>query len=294
MMKKLFLSVLICCLGGCFSAYSQNFPAEGSSEVVQRDPKDAYKIPNVELDTIKVSSKPAINNYMLLGVYGGVGGGLTFWNPSMKQDLQFLPICVGFTFTHYEKMFGFLPYFGFQAGAEFCTDGYRLRKGYEVYGFTAVRQQVIHAYYQGHMHFDFWKMKAIVNIGLYAGYRLAINRWNEYDPEQGMEQYRRAFAPSDYRFDYGIRAGVGFGFVFDPIELHITATYKHSLQSIYHPDYLSKDYYRFANPMAFYLSVGIHYQISNRIGKTRQQLKSEARDIYDKSYFDGAYKSQGR
>lgn len=245
---------------------------------------DAYALTDAEIDTVTISAKPAINDYKLLGVYAGPGLGMTLWNPSMKQDMQFLPFNVGFCFTRYEKMFGFLPFFGFQAGAELGVDGYRLREGYYVYGYNAVRQTVAHAFYQGHIHADFWKMKVIANIGMYGGYRLGISRWNEFYENSGIPEYKNAFAPSDYRFDYGIRGGVGFGFVFDPIEIHLTANYKHSLQNIYHPDYLSHYYYRYANPMALYINLGVHYQISNRIGRTREELKKEALRRYEAGY----------
>jgi hypothetical protein len=49
-----------------------------------------------------------------------------------------------------------------------------------------------------------------------------------------------SFLETDHRFDYGIKGDVGFGLVFDPIEIHIKAMYKHSFSSLYDPDYHSE------------------------------------------------------
>ena len=88
------------------------------------------------------------------------------------------------------------------------------------------------------------------------------------------------FLETDRRFDYGIKGGAGFGFVFDPIEIHFTAMYKYGFSSMYEPDYYSEYYYRFASVSNFIFSVGVHFQLTKRTGKTSHQLRKEAREIY--------------
>ena len=39
-----------------------------------------------------------------------------------------------------------------------------------------------------HLHFDFWKMKVMANIGIFGGYRLGIQRSN-YTSDSYSEQY---------------------------------------------------------------------------------------------------------
>ena len=72
----------------------------------------------------------------------------------------------------------------------------------------------------------------------------------------------------------------GFGFVFDPVEIHITAMYKYGFGSLYEPNYYSEYYYRFASVSNLIISVGVHFQLTKRTGKTSHQLRQEAREIY--------------
>ena len=67
--------------------------------------------------------------------------------------------------------------------------------------------------------------------------------------------------------------------MFDPIEIHIKAMYKHSLSSLYNPDYASKYYYRYAYPSNIVISAGLHFQLTKRTGKTKSDLKKQAKDL---------------
>ena len=117
-------------------------------------------------------------------------------------------------------------------------------------------------------------MKVIADIGFFGGYRLGIHRSGpDVDPS-----IRDSFLKTDRRFDYGIKGGLGFGFIFDPVEIHITAMYKYSMGTLYDPDYYSKYYYRYAYPSNIVISLGLHFHLSKRTGKTRHQLKMEARE----------------
>jgi hypothetical protein len=131
-----------------------------------------------------------------------------------------------------------------------------------------------------------WNFKIMANIGCYAGYRLAIQR---FAGENGRvtEGLENAFADHDNRWDYGIKGGVGFGLVFDPIEIHFQAAYKHSMSSLYTPDHYSPYYYRFAYPSNIVVSVGVHYQLTKRSGRTKAELKKMAKDmIYHPELFE--------
>ena len=56
--------------------------------------------------------------------------------------------------------------------------------------------------------------------------------------------------------------------------------YKYGFASMYEPDYYSEYYYRFASVSNFIFSVGVHFQLTKRTGKTSHQLRKEAREIY--------------
>ena len=127
-------------------------------------------------------------------------------------------------------------------------------------------------------HYDLWNFKIMAQVGCYAGYRLAIER---FPGKTGSvaEEMKHTFLDTDRRWDYGIKGGIGFGLVFDPIEIHFQAMYKYSMGTLYDPDHYSEIYYRFAYPTNIIVSAGVHYHLSKRSGKTKAELKKQARDM---------------
>jgi len=240
---------------------------------------ESMNFPDLYLDTVVVKRKNLINDYSMIGIQYGAGVSQAMFNPSRSQKFTPSLINFGIMYTKYGKMFGFMPYFGLQVGAFYETDGYKFKKDKETgYVYTeqgADRAQIhsVNGAALAQFHFDFWKMKILANLGYYAGYRLDITRYGE----TVVEEYKNSFTDYDKRFDYGIKGGAGFAFVFDPVEIHIQATYKQSLQSLYNPDYYSPYYYRFAYPYTAYISVGLHFQLSRRTGKTHKELKEAAK-----------------
>lgn len=244
-------------------------------------------IPDAVLDTMDVKKKLFINDYSLIGIQYGAGLSQVMWNPSQNQEMVFMPYNIGITYTRYGKMFGYMPFFGFQVGFFYGQEGYRFKENKET-GYTYTIQgadkavfDVIEMPILSHMHFDFWKMKVMAEIGLYVGYRLKIHRF-PYEGEyfnDGYAAVQNEFLETDRRFDYGIKAGLGFGLVFDPIEIHLKAAYKHAFSSLYEPDHYSKYYYRYAYPSNIIVSVGVHFQLTKRTGKTKAQLKKEAKEL---------------
>lgn len=231
------------------------------------------------LDTIDVKKKNIINDYSMIGVQYGMALSQVMWNPSMRQGFLFVPYNIGFMYTRYGKMFGYMPYFGFQAGVILTREGYKFKaddEGYipNVQGATQAVMDVVEVPVMAHCHFDFWKMKLMANIGFFAGYRLSIHRTGE----SVAPEIADAFMDTDRRFDYGIKGGLGFGFVFDPVEIHFMAMYKYSMGTLYDPDYYSRYYYRYAYPSNIVFSLGVHFQLTRRTGKTTHQLRQEARE----------------
>lgn len=245
------------------------------------------EIPDIVLDTMTVNKKTFINDYSMIGVQYGAGLSQVIWNPTTMQKMAFMPYNFGVTFTRYGKMFGYMPFFGFQVGVFYGQEGYHMTEEsqylYDQYFYGANRAiyDVVEVPFVSHMHIDFWKMKVIAEIGLYGGYRLKVHRF-PYEGEYSSQRYaayQNEFHETDRRWDYGIKGGLGFGLVFDPIEIHLKATYKHSLSSLYNPDYANKYYYRYAYPSNIVISAGVHFQLTKRTGKTKPQLKKEAKEL---------------
>ena len=216
------------------------------------------------LDTVTIKKSTTINDYSMIGIHYGVGLSRVMWNPTQKQDMLLMPYNVGITYTKYGKMFGYMPYFGFQIGLLYTQEGYQFKYNedrdytYKIEGAEKAVLDVIEMPILAHMHVDFWNMKIIADIGCYAGYRLAIER---FPGKTGYvsEDLAHSFTDTDRRLDYGIKGGLGFGFVFDPMEIHLMAMYKHSLASLYEPDHYSKYYYRYAYPSNIIISAGVHF-----------------------------------
>ena len=234
------------------------------------------------LDTVKMKKAKSINDYTMIGVQYGVSLSQMRFNPTKRQGMLILPYNFGITYTRYGKMFGYMPYFGFQTGVLFGQDGYVFKKNKETGDYNESVDGATKAVYSyaevpllAHLHIDVWHLKLIVNLGLYAGYRLEVEREGErLDP-----QYANTFYDYDRRFDYGAKAGAGIGLILDPIEFHIQATYRASLGSLYRPNYYSEYYYRFAYPSDILITAGIHIQLTKRTGKTKAALKKEAKAL---------------
>ena len=270
-MRKI-LTVVIAIIS-CAAVYAQEDTLGVAGIEISEDSvvfSDAY------LDSLDVRKKSIINDYTLIGVQYGVGLNQMSWNPRMEQKMQLVPVNFGVTWTRFCKMFGYMPYFGIQAGLFYAREGYSLEEEYNVEGATDVLMDVVEVPVLAHFHFDFWKMKLMANIGFYGSYRLNIQRMG---PDVAPA-VANSFLSTDRRFDYGIKGGAGFGFVFDPVEIHITAMYKYGFGSLYEPNYYSEYYYRFASVSNLIISVGVHFQLTKRTGKTSHQLRQEARAIY--------------
>jgi hypothetical protein len=247
---------------------------------------DINALTDEQLDTIDVKKKLVINDYTMFGVQYGAGLSRVMWNPTQKQDMVFIPYNIGITFTTYQKMFGYMPYFGFQAGAFYTREGYQFKRNentdyiYLVEGAEKAIIDVVEVPVLFQFHLDMWNFKIMANLGCYAGYRLSIQR---FPGETGhvSEELKNSFTETDRRWDYGLKGGVGFGLVFDPFEIHFQAAYKHSLSSLYTPDHYSQYYYRFAYPSNIIVSVGLHYQLTKRTGRTKAELRRMAKEMID-------------
>ena len=236
---------------------------------------------NEYLDTVQVRKKFLINDYSMIGVHYGVSLLNTSFNPVWKTKFTFMPNTFGITYTRYGKMFGFMPYFGLQIGVFHSYQGYQFaydkEKDYTrtLEGATKAVMEVFEVPVLAHAHVDLGMAKIIANVGLYGGYRWKIHRYGEYV----KEELETAFKDTDYRFDYGIKGGLGLGLMFDPVEIHFTGMVKWAWRSLYQADWYSPYYYRYAYPFNVEIAVSVHYQLTKRSGRTRSDLKNTARRV---------------
>jgi hypothetical protein len=250
----------------------------------------ADSIITVSPDSLHVHRKFMVNDYSLIGFQYGVSFNQTQFNPTMKQAALFNPEYFGITYTRYGKLFGYMPYFGFQAGIMYGHEGYKFKPdkitgvSENLEGATQAIMDVVEIPLLAQMHADFLHFKLMADIGIYGGYRMKIERTGTAVDET----IRNNFKDTDIRFDYGLKGGIGFGLVFDPIEIHFQGMVKYAWSSLYEPDYYSRYYYRFAYPLDIVLTAGINFQLTRRSGKTNRQLKKEA---YEQVFGNGSGKS---
>lgn len=263
---------------------------------------DVSSITDEQLDTIDVRKKLVINDYTMIGVQYGAGLSRVSWNPSQKQDHVFTPINVGVTFTKYGKMFGYMPYFGFQAGFFYAREGYQFKYNeekdytYNIVGAERALIDVVEVPLLFQFHYDMWNFKILAQVGCFGGYRLSIERFDTKVTSTVLKpEHQHSFLETDRRWDYGIKGGGGFALVFEPVEFQVMLSYKHSLSSLYEPDHASKYYYRYAYPYNFILSVGANFHITKRTGKTKAEIRKMAKDmVYNRDQQHGNTKGTGR
>lgn len=251
--------------------------------------KDTLELSSEFLDTVTIRSSKTINDYSLIGVNYGVTFSTTSFNPR-KHERGFVikPNYVSVTYTHFSKLFDMLPICAIVVGAEYGTEGYTFHQ-YEdgvfannVDGATYCSMKVLEIPAMAQFHFDFEPVKFMVDLGVYGGYRQSIERsGTELEPE-----FRNSFRSYENRFDYGLQGGGGFGIILSPIEIHFNCLVRWAWSSLYQPDYYNPKwhpentvYYRYAYPLDIIATVGIHFQLTKRSGKTTAQLRKEAKSI---------------
>lgn len=306
-MKKLYIISLAIILFGA-ELRAQDFDINVDSLAAAHFSVDSLS--DDVIDRYDMKKRRRINDYSMIGFQYGVGMSRTLLQPEIaKEDMIFMPYNVGVLYTRYGKMFGYMPYFGFQAGLFFTQEGYKFRYDSKkqtvpvFLGAQSAVMDVVEVPLLAHCHADFWKMKVILNAGLYVGYRINIHRYATTETSDELKyinltpdythtsvSFEREFAGFENRFDYGIKGGAGFAFIFDPVEIHFQATYKHSFSSLFKPNYYSSYYYRYSYQQNIIVSVGLHFQLGKRIGKTRRQIREEAKAfVYEERSVPGVH-----
>jgi len=253
---------------------------------------DTLEFSNEYLDSLDITTltRTGINDYHMIGVNYGVTFSTIYFNPyKMGTDFIFNPNYFSIMYTHHEKMFNYIPYFGITLGFSYSHSGARFKdnpetgrpQGY-IDGATYESMETVEMPAMMQLHIDTYPMKILANLGGYVGYRLSVTREGIYLDDE----YTNKFRDYERQFDYGLMGGAGIGFMLDPIEIHLNVLGRWSLQNLYEPDYenaifhpYNTYYYRYANPIDISVTLGVYFQLTKRTGRTNRQLRQEARDI---------------
>ena len=231
---------------------------------------------------VAVPDEQKINDYIMVGVNYGVSFCNMYYSPTRhNRAWQVNPNYISVMFTKHSKMFDALPYFALTAGFAHGYEGFGFKRdpetgiSQEVDGAEQATVEVFEIPALAQIHVDFHPGKILANVGVYGGWRNSISRSGpNLDPA-----YANAFRPYENRWEYGLQGGGGFALMFDPVEIHFNALVRWSWSSLYQPDYASAYYYRYAYPLDVIATVGVHFQLTKRSGKTSRQLRQEAKEI---------------
>jgi hypothetical protein len=261
-------------------------------------------ITNEYLDTVQIPSHKRPNDNWLVGGFGGVTLLSGYFNPVWATDLAMHAPTWGFSIIKNSTMMNMFPNVGLEVGFQYTWEGYRFKRSKEtgnlryVYGTyaydAAIRVPEVFMLTNG--HFDIGDhFKLLVKAGMYGGYRESIYRkayWEhpeiDYTPTDAMasnfESIRTTFLDNENRYTAGLSFGAGFGLMFDPIEIHFNALVNWGFITFYDPDFLGEGiYYRYAYPLDGAVTVGLYYQLTPRVGRTRGELRRLAREMAEKN-----------
>lgn len=245
-------------------------------------------VSNEYLDNAPMPKKARINDYWIVGVHGGVSLQHGYYNPPRQVSFYPNKPVYGFSITRFATMMNTFPNLGMEVGFQHNYEGYCFKE-YEVDGDT-YRQEIdgAHMAYMEvpevfmltHGHIDMGQyVKIILKAGMYGGYRMNITRYRDSAYPGSIDPaFVNDFRDTDNRWTYGVQGGLGFGLMFDPVEIHLGVQVKWGWSSFYKPDTYSPYYYRYAYPLDGAVTLGVYYQLTKRRGHTRGALRQLARD----------------
>lgn len=269
---------------------------------------DFYSLPdpvtNEYLDTVQVVKQKKPNNNWLIGGFGGATGLMGYFNPTWSSEIAFHYPTWGFSIIKNATMMNMFPNVGLEFGFQNTFEGYRFKRSKETgtvryvsstYAYDAV-MRVPEVFMLTHGHFDIGDhFKLLLKVGIFGGYRLTVDRkafWEhpeiDFTPSAAVldhfNEVKNTFQDDENRWTAGLAGGPGFALMFDPFEIHVNALVKWGWITFYDPDFLGEGYYyRYAYPLDAALTIGLYYQLTPRIGRSRRDLRRLAREMVNEA-----------
>lgn len=179
----------------------------------------------------------------------GVKWGYTISSVSFSQDIDHrsitTPVNVGVFYTYYHSLWNRMPFFGFQVGLQYAEEGLidrdEIKTTYRLIQLPVLSQ----------FRIDFWKMRLLVNAGMFGAYRLSTRPG--------------PFPETTNRMDFGLIGGGGIGVLLGrKMELQLEVNYKYSFAYLYDPQIYSSEYWLFTHPHQLTMSAGMFYKFGLR------------------------------
>ena len=205
-------------------------------------------------------TSPPVGAQHLIGLRGGYAvSGVHFKFYDNYKNIG-TPINFSLLYTYYHSLWGVNPYFGIQTGINYAEQGF-----VNTFNYEKTRYRVVEVPLISQFHIDFWKMRLLINVGAFAGYRLSATEESPQNMNQPLEEIVKTdyiFDCYDRRTDFGFIGGGGLAFKTLPFEIQVECNYQYSLSMLYHPKKLSNLYYLYTFPHQLIFSVGLFFHLS--------------------------------
>jgi hypothetical protein len=189
----------------------------------------------------------------------GIKGGYVLSNVGFQPDAYPEGIktaqYVSLRYTHYHSMWNTISIFGLQLGLDYAEQGFSLPMYQETMRYKVVELPVISQF-----HIDFWKMRLLVNVGGFLGYRFGATI-QKPDANGVLVTGDYVYDCYDKQFDYGFIGGGGLAFKIKPFEIHAECNYQHSLSMLYNPRKYSNTSLLYVYPKQLIFSLSLYYQL---------------------------------
>ena len=164
-------------------------------------------------------------------------------------------------YTYYHPLWEVLDFFGLQTGISYTEQGFSMPNDYNEDLYDITRYQVFTIPVTSQFHIDFWRMRLLLNIGAFGGYRFSANE-ALYNRTGELIKRDYIFDCYDTKPDFGFIGGGGLAFKVKPFEVQFECNYQYSLSMLYNPKKLSNTSYIYVYPKQLIFSVALFLQLS--------------------------------
>ena len=240
--------------------HQQEQPGQPQSTLQQPAEQPAEQPASVELPPLE--GKPAAKR--LSGHLIGVKYGFANCNLSFDKKINQKGITsgkeIGIFYTYYHSLWNTMPYFGLSVGVQMAESGFKLvNDGYfppedqpqdnlpeEEYRYRIIQIPVISQF-----RVEFWRMRAMLNLGCYGSYKISAVKEGQYSQNVNKPEV-------------GVIGGGGLAFIFHPFELHLEANYHYAFSLYFKPDTFSERVWYLGHNSRLVFNLGLFFSLDKK------------------------------
>lgn len=196
----------------------------------------------------------------LIGVKYGYSLSNIYFNRQLNHKGITVPVEFGIYYTYYHSLWKAMPYFGFQIGLRYSESGYKLvndgimpdkNAPQATYKEVEERYKVIELPMISQFRMEYWKIRAMLNLGFYSAYKFSSN-------------VTGGFPKTTNKAECGVIGGAGVAFIMRPVELHIEGNYQYAFSLFYKPYVFDTENWIYSHANRFTISVGLFFTLDKK------------------------------